>query len=179
MYFSDVALGIFGVDLTKGAPFNLAYNTQKLVLGGIDALYWYNGTLNALQGGMEPQRVLRLKLSDDGHTIVSAMPLDAAQPAFDALTTGTVVGDDLYFIANSQKDLYSNLGVLDRRRGARTCENLPQQSEICWDEKGVVTTPAAAPAVAAPTKELADADAQAPLESAVVTPGSPRSAAKQ
>ena len=169
MYFSDVALGIFGVDLTKGAPFNIAYNTQKLVLGGIDALYWYNGTLNALQSEMEPQRVLRLKLSDDGHTIVSAMPLDAAQPAFDALTTGTVVGDDLYFIANSQKDLYSNLGVLTDAAALEPVRVFRSNLKFAWDEKGVVTTPAAAPAVAAPTKEQLDEMRKAPPKG-VVTP---------
>lgn len=170
MYFSDVALGIFGVDLTKGAPFNVAYNSQKLVLGGIDSLYWYNGTLNAVQSGMEPQRVLRLKLSDDGHAIVSAMPLDAAQPAFDAPTTGTVVGDDLYFIANSQKELYSNLGVLTDAAALEPVRVFRTNLRFAWSDKGVDTTPAAAPAVSAPSSEQREAMLKTPPKGVVNPP---------
>jgi hypothetical protein len=170
MYFSDMALGIFGVDLSKNAPFNVAYNTQKLVLGGIDSLYWYNGTLNAVQGGMEPQRVLRLKLSDDGHTIVSAMPLDAAQSAFDALTSGTVVGDDLYFIANSQKDLYSNLGVLTDAAALEPVRIFRSNLRFAWTDKGVDTSPAAAPNVKPHTPEELEAIRKAPPKGVVNPP---------
>jgi hypothetical protein len=174
MYFSDAALGIFGVDLTKRAPFNLAFNTQKLVLGGIDALYWYNGTLTAIQGGMEPERVLRLKLSDDGHTIVSALPLDAAQPAFDALGQGAVVGDDLYFIANSQKDLYSNLGVLTDPSALEPVSIFRSNLHFAWDQKGTDTSPVKAPAVQTHTQEQLEELRRAPPKGVV----SPLPAAK-
>lgn len=145
LYFADPALGIFGVDLSKGAPFNPAYNPQKLVLGGIDGLYWYKGTLVAIQGGMVPERVIRLKLSDDGRSIVSVTPLDAAQPAFESPTTGTVAGDDLYFIANSQKRLYSELGVLTDASALAPVRIFRSNMGFAWDDKGTdtSTTPAA------------------------------------
>ncbi|HEX7917458.1 hypothetical protein [Rudaea sp.] len=112
LYFADVALGLFGIDLTQGKPFNVAYDPARLALGGIDGLYWYDGTLVAIQNEMSPKRVMRLRLGDNGHSIVQAQPLDAAQEAFKMPTIGTVSGTDLYFIANSQKALYSDLGVL-------------------------------------------------------------------
>jgi hypothetical protein len=82
LYMADYALGIFGIDLTKTAPFALSRNPEKLVLGGIDGLYYYDGCLIIIENGMVPQRVMRLKLSDDGRSVVAAMPLDVAQPAF-------------------------------------------------------------------------------------------------
>ncbi|MEP6938659.1 MAG: hypothetical protein ABI846_02760 [Rudaea sp.] len=141
MYFADTALGIFGVDLTKRAPFNLTYNPERLVLGGIEGLYWYQGTLVAIQGNMVPQRIIRLKLSADGHGIVSAQPIDAAQPAFEAPTTGTIAGDDLYFIANSQKSLYSDLGVLTDESALEPVQVFRSNLRFAWDQKGVDTTP--------------------------------------
>jgi hypothetical protein len=135
MYFSDVALGIFGVDLTKSAPFNLSHNTQKLVLGGIDSLYWYDGTLIAVQSNMKPQRVMRLKLSEDGRAIASAAPLDAAQPAFNTPTGGVVVGSDLYFIANSEKNLYSSLGVLDDASALEPIRVFRSNLRYAWNAK--------------------------------------------
>ena len=157
MYFADASLGIFGVDLTKCAPFNLAYNPERLVLGGIEGLYWYQGTLVAIQGSMVPQRVIRLKLSEDGRAIVSAQPLDAAQPAFEAPTTGTIAGDDLYFIANSQKSLYSDLGVLTDESSLEPVHVFRSNLHFAWDQKGVDTTLAgSAPKTPRLTKEQFD-----------------------
>jgi hypothetical protein len=112
LYFADVALGLFGYDLAQGKPFVVAYDPNRLALGGISGLYWFNGTLAAIQNDMTPRRVMRLRLGGDGRSIVQAQPLDAAQAAFTLPTVGTVAGEGLYFIANSQKGLYSDLGVL-------------------------------------------------------------------
>lgn len=150
MYFADESLGIFGVDLSKNAPFNLAFNPARLVLGGIDGLYWYDGTLVAIQSNMTPKRVIRLKLSDDGRGIVSAQPLDAAQPAFELPTTGAVVGNDLYFIANSQKAQYGDLGTpkdADKLQGVKIYRS---NLRYAWDQKGVETTAAPRAAAHAP-----------------------------
>ena len=112
LYFADEALGLFGIDLAQGKPFNVVYDQNKLALGGIDGLYWFDGTLVAIQNGMSPKRVMRLRLGSDGRSIVQAQPLDAAQPAFGLPTVGTVSNQALYFIANSQRGLYNDLGVL-------------------------------------------------------------------
>jgi hypothetical protein len=137
LYFADEGMGIFGVDLSKSAPFNLAFNPARLALGGIDGLYWYDGTLVAIQSNMTPKRVIRLKLSDDGRSVVAAQPLDAAQPAFELPTSGAVVGDDLYFIANSQKNQYGDLGTpkdADKLEGVKVFRS---NLRFAWDQKGV------------------------------------------
>ena len=112
LYLSDYALGLFGYDLTKSSAFEVKYDPATLVLGGIDSLYWYEGNLIVVEGGMVPKRVLRLKLSDDGTGIAGGMPLDVAQPVFAELGQAALAGENLYFVANRQEELYDEHGVL-------------------------------------------------------------------
>ncbi|MCW5578261.1 MAG: hypothetical protein KIS89_06445 [Dokdonella sp.] len=110
LYFADYVMGVFGVDLAAGRAFDVHTDPAKLALGGIDGLSWYDNHLVAIQSGMSPRRVMRLALSADGRTVIGATPLDAAQPAFALPTYGTVAGNFLYFIANSQKNEYDGYG---------------------------------------------------------------------
>ncbi len=110
LYFADYQLGLFGVHLATGKGFPVTYNPKTLVLGGIDGLYWYEGTLVVIENGMHPQRVMRLTLSPEGSSITRIMPLDVANPAFKLPTYGAVAGDKLYFVANSQKGNYGQYG---------------------------------------------------------------------
>jgi sugar lactone lactonase YvrE len=139
LYFADSSFGIFGMDLTKSEPFVLARNPDKLVLGGIDGLYFYDGCLITIANGMEPQRVMRLKLSADGRGVVSAMPLDVAQPAFTMPTLGAVAGDGLYFIANSQKAMYDQYGVLKDASKLEPVKIFRSNLRFAWDQSGITT----------------------------------------
>jgi sugar lactone lactonase YvrE len=135
LYFADTVLGLFGLDLGQDKPFTLGYDQNRLALGGIDGLYWYDNTLVAIQSGMSPKRVMRLKLSDDGRSIVMPQPLDAAQPAFGLPTVGAVVGDDLYFIANSQRGMYDNLGALTDAAKLEPEHIFRSNLRYAWDAK--------------------------------------------
>lgn len=137
LYMADFALGIFGFDLTKSTAFELAYNPSKLVLGGIDGLHWYDGNLVAIEGGMVPHRIMRLKLSADGRSIASAMPLDVAQPAFGDLGQGTVADDGLYFVANRQNDLYDNYGVLTDASKLEPAQVFRSNLRFAWGQNGI------------------------------------------
>jgi len=144
LYFADTALGLFGLDLAQGKPFAVEYNPGNLALGGISGLYWFNGTLVAIQNDMSPKRVMRLRLGGDGRSITQAQPLDAAQAAFGLPTVGTVSGDDLYFIANSQKGLYSDLGVLTDASKLEPVHIFRTNLLFAWNQK--------APTMPAPPK---------------------------
>lgn len=137
LYLTDFSMGIFGFDLTKSAAFEVAYNPSSLVLGGIDALYWYDGNLVAIEGGMVPSRVMRLKLAADGRSIASAMPLDVAQPVFADLGRGTVAGDNLYFIANRQNALYDDNGVLTDAAKLEPVHVFRSNLRFAWGQSGV------------------------------------------
>lgn len=137
LYLADEALGIFGLDLSKTKAFEIAHNADKLTFGGIDGLYWYDGALIAIQNEMQPQRIMRFKLSPDGRSVTAAMALDVAQPSFKLLTVGTVAGDKFYTIVNSQKGLYDKYGVLTDSANLEPVHIFSSNLRFAWDDKGV------------------------------------------
>jgi sugar lactone lactonase YvrE len=78
---------------------------------GIDGLYWHQGALIGVQGGRR-NRVQRFTLAPGGDRITGATVLEAHHPMFMNPTTGVVVGDDIYVVANSQFDSISETGTL-------------------------------------------------------------------
>ena len=150
LYFADYALGIFGADLKAGAGFPLVHDTRQLVLGGIEGLYWYDGHLVAIENGISPNRVIRLSLSKDGKSVTRMMPLDVANPAFNVPTYGTVAGDDLLFIANSQKGRYGQYGSLKDESGLQGVQIFKSNLRFAWNESGIPGQAQAATSVMRP-----------------------------
>jgi hypothetical protein len=137
LYFADHTLGVFGVELAAGKAFDLAYDVSRLMLGGVDGLYWYDGTLVTIENRMSPRRVTRLHLSDDGHAVVRAMPLDAGKAEFELPTYGAVAGDALYFVANSQKNKYDSYGSPKDASKLEAVKVYRSDLRFAWDEGGV------------------------------------------
>ena len=134
LYFADYALGIFGVDLSAGSGFDLHYDPKQLVLGGIDGLYWYDGTLVAIENGMSPRRVMRLRLSTDGRSVVGMMALDASKPELTLPTYGAIEGDALYFVANSQKNAYDAYGSPKAEAKMEPVKVFRSDLRFAWDD---------------------------------------------
>lgn len=111
LYFADYTSGLFGIDLSTGKPFDVKYEAAALVLPGIESVFFYQNTLVVIQPGMSPKRVMRLHLAADGRSIERVMPLDAGNPSFPLPTNGSMVGDELYFLADSHKNFYDQYGV--------------------------------------------------------------------
>ena len=108
--FSDDGRYLFISDYVKG-PYRLELPTRKLMkitsqvensLKGIDGLLYDKGALIALQNGTFPFRVVRFQLNKSLDTITGAEILDQGRPELNEPTQGTIVGRDLYFVANSQ-----------------------------------------------------------------------------
>jgi hypothetical protein len=53
-------------------------------------------------------RIVRFSLSPDGSRIIAMKILEQRNPLFDGLTTGALVSDRLYYIANTQIDKVVN-----------------------------------------------------------------------
>ncbi|MBO9664925.1 hypothetical protein [Dokdonella sp.] len=136
LYFADFSLGVFGIDLNAGRGFDVAYDPRSLTLGGIDGLYWYQQNLVVIENGMSPQRVMRLSLSEDGRKIMRATPLDASNADFELPTYGAIDGDGLYFIANSQKNLYDGYGTLKSDAKPKPVKVFRSDLRFAWDAKG-------------------------------------------
>ncbi len=111
LYTADNQAGIIGFDLAKGQPIELR-GPANLALGGLDGMVWWKGHLIVVQGGMNPRRVLRLKLGQEGRVISEVQILSANHPEMDLPTLAATAGDDLFIIGNSQKHNYDRFGLL-------------------------------------------------------------------
>lgn len=151
LYFADYALGLFGIDLAGGKGFDLEYDSKELTLGGIDGLYWYKHALVAIEGGMSPPRIMRLSLDSGGNRITRAAPIDAANPEFKALTAGAIDGDNLYSIANSQRNEYGAYGTPED--GAKLSAVNVFRSDLAFNDAAAPGASGAAPMLA-PSKSV-------------------------
>jgi len=99
LFVADM-LGIIRVDLLSDESEDVdpgAHNT----LSGIDGLYWNKGEFLGVQYGTGAYRVMRWRLSPDGRKVTASQILEYRTRLVSDPTTGTVVGDNFYFIANT------------------------------------------------------------------------------
>ena len=100
LFVADYVGGLFRVTLADGSVVPVSV-PEEISPYGIDGLYRYGNSLIAIQNGIQPNRVTRLELSDDGTSIVGSDILAMNHASFDDPNLGQVVGDRLVFIANS------------------------------------------------------------------------------
>lgn len=76
----------------------------EMTLSGIDGLYVRGRLLVGVQNGLgrSPERVVQGWLDEALGSVVCLKVLDRNRPEFDVPTTGTLAGDDFYYIASSQ-----------------------------------------------------------------------------
>jgi len=121
LYFADHELGVMGVELSTGKPFDLLV-PKNLALGGIEGMHWWQDSLVLVQNDMNPERVMRLQLDGTGRSVANVLPLAANVAALDVPTMLAMAGDDIYLIANSQKGNYDRFGLVrdkDKLEGTR------------------------------------------------------------
>ena len=94
--------GVTRVDLRTRQTVLLKSSAQ-IAAGCLDGLYEYRGDLIGIQNCVhDTGRVLRLHLNEERDTIVSLQVLESYNPLFDGVTTGAIVGNHLYLMANTQ-----------------------------------------------------------------------------
>jgi hypothetical protein len=99
LYVADI-FGVMLVDLRNGAVHEVSPGPGNS-LAGIDGLYWHKGSLVAVQYGTGPYRLMRWRLSRDGRRVTASEVLEFHTPLLSFPTTGAILGDDFYFIANT------------------------------------------------------------------------------
>lgn len=107
------SLGLAAVAIAGGTVRRLAAPPGSTA-AGIDGLELYGETLVGVQNAFGRGRVIAVKLAADRGRILDVRALETAHPAFDLPTTGAVVGDSFYYIANSQLDHLDASGHLLR-----------------------------------------------------------------
>jgi sugar lactone lactonase YvrE/dienelactone hydrolase len=111
LYVADFASGLSVVDVEGGAVKAVEY-PEGVIVHGADGLYFYRDSLVAVQNLRGPGRVVRLFLNREGDRVESARVLEAFNPLFEIPTTGVLVGDELFYIANSQLRKLDDAGVI-------------------------------------------------------------------
>jgi len=115
-FVSDYSQGIFKIDLATKTITKLSIPANATLLG-VDGIYFYQGSLIAVQNGVNPRRVVKLSLDSKFNQIESLTILTSSKEALPDPTLGTVVGTDFYFHANAQWnnfDRSSNIFPLDK-----------------------------------------------------------------
>ncbi len=115
LFVADYVQGIARVDLeTREVVF--LETPEDLLVSGIDGLLLAGDSLVGIQNGLRPHRVVRLRLDPSRSRITEGTVLERAHPRFDEPTLGVIVGDALYYVANSQYRLFDANGAPDRER---------------------------------------------------------------
>jgi sugar lactone lactonase YvrE len=111
LFMADYGSGMFAIETGTKNLYAITAPANVTLLG-IDGLYFYQGDLVAVQNGVNPQRVVRIRLSRDQRNAAEFKVLCANNPVFDEPTLGVIVGQEFLFVANSQWGKISDEGKL-------------------------------------------------------------------
>ncbi|MBL8149039.1 MAG: hypothetical protein JNN15_03825, partial [Blastocatellia bacterium] len=107
LFVADWRAGVSLIDI-EAKKFAILPHPENITLAGIDGLYFYRNSLIAVQNGSKPERVVRFFLSERLDRVESEKILEVNNPLFIVPTTGLMLGDNFYYIANSQLDNYKD-----------------------------------------------------------------------
>ena len=106
--FVAVSGKIGAVDL-RGKKVNYLSMPEGTKPGVIDGLYFYKNSLNAVQPFDAGRAIVRYHLNNMRDAVVRAEVVEASHKLMSQPTTGTVVGGDFYYLANSQLQVFRRL----------------------------------------------------------------------
>jgi hypothetical protein len=105
MYVVDYSLGLMRIDVASRKIERVKVPADVCLLG-VDALIRHRDGLIAIQNGVNPARVMKLRLDAQGE-VSGARVLEANHSVYAEPTLGVIVDDVLYYIANSQWEKFS------------------------------------------------------------------------
>jgi hypothetical protein len=110
LFAADYTKGLFEIDVHTGDLRSLPVPADVSLLG-VDGIYLLDRrTLIGVQNGTNPNRVIRIDLSSDGHSVAGVQTLAANSPLMSDLTLGVLHDGWFFFNANGQWDLFDDDG---------------------------------------------------------------------
>lgn len=100
LFVSNYFSGLYAIALPSNRVSRVV-SRAKPSLAGIDGLIGYGKDLIAIQNGVQPHRVVRLKMDSEGTSVKSVQLLEINHPLFGEPTLGLVQGHTLLFVANN------------------------------------------------------------------------------
>jgi hypothetical protein len=107
---ADYSSGIHIVDISTGKPMLLPPPARTTMLG-IDGVLRHGRDLIAVQNGVNPQRIVRLRMTADWSAIEGVDVLAANLPDMDEPTLAAISGSDLLVIGNGQWSRFGDDGA--------------------------------------------------------------------
>lgn len=96
IFVSSYPVGIAAVNPDTGESQWLAA-PDNISLYGIDGLYWYEGDLVGVQNGVQPWRLLRMRLNEEQTAVTNVRLIEFANADVTA-TTGAIAGDVIHYV---------------------------------------------------------------------------------
>ena len=100
LYIADFEKGLFVIDVANQKVGNMDPKGDRFFTG-ISDLFYVDGDLVGIQSGVSPARVMRFDLKN-GLIIGMSFPVEASHDDFETLGNGILVGESVYYVANSQ-----------------------------------------------------------------------------
>ena len=98
--------GVLVVNLSTKSYYPLSH-PANISLCDIDGFYFYQNSLIAIQGTYRPPRLVRFYLNDSLIEIDRAEIIESGNPLLMLPTTGVIIGNTFFYIANSQLNCYT------------------------------------------------------------------------
>ncbi|NPD47280.1 SMP-30/gluconolactonase/LRE family protein [Lentimicrobium sp. S6] len=109
IYVSDYLIGIYKIDITTKS-FLMLTHEPNIKPHGVDGLYFLNNQLYAVQDVLNT--IDRFSLNTEGNHIESCEIYERNTPYLNMPTTGVLVDDYFYFIADTQAKTFDQTGVV-------------------------------------------------------------------
>ncbi|MFN8580000.1 MAG: hypothetical protein U0163_03355 [Gemmatimonadaceae bacterium] len=110
LYVADYSHGLLHLDLDSRRVTRLVDAPHSTSLG-CDGIVWFNGSIIAVQNGVDPARVVRFFLDRSGGRITRVEVLDQNSDVADEPTIGAMRGGEFLYVATSQWNKFTDAGV--------------------------------------------------------------------
>jgi hypothetical protein len=107
LYIANYRDGLAMIDRATGRVEQVTASSP-MMLDGIDGLVGFGGDLIAIQNGVRPARIVRLRLSRDGGRVERLDVLERANPAWGEPSLGTIAGSKLLYVSDSQWERFED-----------------------------------------------------------------------
>lgn len=111
LYLADNIYGVMAVDIASKRG-RLLPAPERTAMEQIDGLYFYRGSLVGIQNARSLMRVTQFALDASRERVSGHRTLERNNPHFTVPTTGVLVGNELYFVANTELDALNPEGGL-------------------------------------------------------------------
>ena len=124
IFVADSVRGIFVVDPAVQQAYMLS-GPNDTNFGGIEGIEYSFGELFIVQGGLQPQRLMRLKLDTMASAAEAVTPMAVANKEYNHPGVATLQGGNLYYFANTDGKIDGAGAVVMRTPVAQGSEIIP------------------------------------------------------